>query len=606
MAAMLPRRPPTRSTLLLAAVALGACTLDRGGLGTDVDAGSKRICEPDESEPCPYGGPPSADGVGPCHPGARACLPGGAAWGPCEGEVLPAPAEDCTSSVDDDCNGEVNDGCACAPGDKQSCYTGPPSTDGVGTCAPGNQTCSDDGRSWAPCLDEVLPAAHEDCVTSVDMDCDGSPPPPCSGDTSWVGAVDFAVHDGVLDVAVDDASGAVYAVGFRDGSVDLALSVVDGDAFLQRLEADGTLAWQKAWGSPAKADQATAVAVAPDGSVVAVGVLTGTADFDGQLVTSAGGEDVFVTRVDPTGAVLWVQRLGDEDDEVALDVAVADDGSIEVAGAYRTDTDAFGDLSLVGKGGWDGFVAHLDGSTGAIVGALRVGEDVLDQTVNGVATAADGRFVITGRFDGAVKVGNKTLVGKGSGDVFVAQLGDNGLEWARAFGDGSLQEAFEVAVSRSGVVAIAGRYQGTIDFGDGPLPTANGDDGWLAVFDDKGTLVFSRAAVGVDADLVTAVGFDPFGNVLASGIHRAGVDLGGLALPGSNVDFDVFVVKYDPTGAPVWGKTFGPTYDQIATSLAPTAAGGALVGGLFAYVADFGMGQVAGQGWAGFVVEMAP
>lgn len=58
----------------------------------------------------------------------------------------------------------------CTEGAKQSCYSGPADTEGVGVCKPGEQTCAQ--GVWGTCKGEVIPAAKEIC-NGHDDDCNG-------------------------------------------------------------------------------------------------------------------------------------------------------------------------------------------------------------------------------------------------------------------------------------------------------------------------------------------------------------------------------------------------------------------------------------------------
>jgi hypothetical protein len=61
---------------------------------------------------------------------------------------------------------------ACTAGESRACYTGDPSTQNVGPCTGGTQTCDASGN-WGPCQGEVVPKG-EVCANSVDDNCNGT------------------------------------------------------------------------------------------------------------------------------------------------------------------------------------------------------------------------------------------------------------------------------------------------------------------------------------------------------------------------------------------------------------------------------------------------
>jgi hypothetical protein len=165
-------------------------------------------CDDRQGQPC-YDGPPKTLGVGICHAGVHSCERDGdgpRAWGTCEGEQTPAPAEICGNGLDDDCDGFIDEAdgsdehCqvrpACAPGavelcgngldddcdgyadegcpaltsGRQTCWTGSLDTRKVGTCKDGAQI--EMGGYWGPCTGEVLPQ-REVCGDKLDTDCNG-------------------------------------------------------------------------------------------------------------------------------------------------------------------------------------------------------------------------------------------------------------------------------------------------------------------------------------------------------------------------------------------------------------------------------------------------
>lgn len=122
-----------------------------------------------------YTGPGPTRNIGLCVDGTQSCASG--SFGSCLGEVVPT-TEIC-DNVDQNCNGtrdEQADGGAL----RQSCYTGPGGTSGVGRCTPGNQSCVSGAYSGA-CTGEVLPAAEtcngvdDNCNNRTDELSDGGP-----------------------------------------------------------------------------------------------------------------------------------------------------------------------------------------------------------------------------------------------------------------------------------------------------------------------------------------------------------------------------------------------------------------------------------------------
>ena len=111
--------------------------------------GQTRLC---------YSGPMDTLNVGLCRAGVRKCV--GSRWSACQGEVLPT-AEICDAK-DNDCDKQIDEGIS------RKCYTGPPNTEGIGTCRPGAQLCVKGG--WERCSGEVLPEAE--LCDGKDNDCD--------------------------------------------------------------------------------------------------------------------------------------------------------------------------------------------------------------------------------------------------------------------------------------------------------------------------------------------------------------------------------------------------------------------------------------------------
>ncbi|WP_437685999.1 fibrinogen-like YCDxxxxGGGW domain-containing protein [Sorangium sp. So ce176] len=90
----------------------GSAASGGGGDAAASGGGGGRPCDPGSQDAC-YGGPPGTLNRGACRAGVRACDEQGEGYGPCAGQVLPAP-DRCDTAEDEDCDGVVNKGCTYA------------------------------------------------------------------------------------------------------------------------------------------------------------------------------------------------------------------------------------------------------------------------------------------------------------------------------------------------------------------------------------------------------------------------------------------------------------------------------------------------------------
>jgi len=128
-------------------------------------------------------------------------------------------------ALDTDLNGDgkSDEVSQCTPGETQGCWPGQESTQGVGACKDGTQSCSDSGEfgTWGECKGAVTPTT-EQCGNGVDDDCDGKVDcqdpdcPPCSvtfySDNTWTAPT------GVTVVWLSGTGGGGGGGGFGTGS----------------------------------------------------------------------------------------------------------------------------------------------------------------------------------------------------------------------------------------------------------------------------------------------------------------------------------------------------------------------------------------------------
>jgi hypothetical protein len=153
--------------------------------------------------------------------------------------------------------------------------------------------------------------------------------------------------------------------------------------------------------------------------VVVIGQLTGSADFGGGVLTSAGASDVFVVAFAGSGAHLWSKRFGDASEQDAAEVAVDANGNVLVAGAFMGSL-AFGGPALVSAGGYDAFLAKLDSAGNHVWSRQAGGLDA--QYGHTVAVDPSANVAFGGYFFQSIDLGGAPLTTQ-SGDGFLALYG---------------------------------------------------------------------------------------------------------------------------------------------------------------------------------------
>jgi hypothetical protein len=258
----------------------------------------------------------------------------------------------------------------------------------------------------------------------------------------------------------------------------------------------------------------------------------------------------------------------DEEGAEIAGIGVDRNGNVYVAGDLESGSGSFdfGGGPLTGAGGRDVFVASFDG-TGQHRWSKRFGNGA-EQRAHGMAVSPEGLVGLTGSLEGSADFGGGVFKSAGKSDAFVAVFDGAGQHLAsHAFGDPGDQHGELITFGTQGELALAGSYEGAIDFGGGPLPTGKAPRKYLAAYSDNGpgasprySFSFSKA-LPADVTLgALAVGADGF---YVAGSFRGSADFGGSTIKSHEPDdksaaaTDAYLVKLDTTGKNVFTRAFG-------------------------------------------------
>ncbi|QQR86433.1 MAG: gliding motility-associated C-terminal domain-containing protein [Flavobacteriales bacterium] len=356
-----------------------------------------------------------------------------------------------------------------------------------------------------------------------------------AGSVVWLVQAGGSAIDRSGKVAIDGA-GHLVVTGQFLGAADLFGSAFTSvanstDFFLAQLSmADGSSQWVRTGGGAAFGDLASGVAIAPNGTVVAVGEFQGTSDFDGTSLTSMldpntllPSVDVFVAAYTTTGTPLWLKHGQAEFTDRALDV-VADANNNFYVGGQFSDTIQF------------------------------------DQVHNNAMSSA----------------------------IFLLKLDAAGNEqWFRRCGGGTLNQLRDMQVTSGSQLLVAGDLQGDMLYMD-PVPqtvAAADDYNYFLLRVDAGGTLLSDTAVGsqnpvalraVDQRADTVAVFGEF-ECQFTGLSQFYNGTGLFMATGPQ---DLFVAKHRFSNWQVLqAQQFGGKEDKSAAGIASLPNGDVVFGG---------------------------
>jgi uncharacterized repeat protein (TIGR01451 family) len=323
--------------------------------------------------------------------------------------------------------------------------------------------------------------------------------------------------------------------------------------------------------------------------------------------TPNGSNDVFVTKLNASGSnIVYSTYLGGGGDEFAGSIAVDSSGNAYVTGVTDSQNYPAVNAAFSANAGFqDVFITKI-GPTGATLGySTYLGGDG-DDIGNAIAVDSGGNAYVTGQTyslgtgsgpfptmpNNAYQTHNNGLA-----DAFVAKFSSSGaLVYSTFLGGSSSEKAIAITVDGSGNAYVAGEvrdddavppafpasdfptlnaYQSTFNPGATDPYTAGNSDGFVTKLNAAGTgLIFSTFLGGGGDDAVSGIAIDPSQRVYVTG-ETSSTNFPTLngAQPAinnpDNSEFpspDMFVTAFQNTGSTVLYSTYlgGSDFEYLA------------------------------------------
>ena len=431
--------------------------------------------------------------------------------------------------------------------------------------------------------------------------------------------------------AATDASGNSYVAGFTESDdyprvgTGTRGHAASADAFVTKVAPDkGRLVWSTHLGG-VDLDMANALTLDKAGNVYVVG-RTGSPDFPtahalrgaltGRGCTGVPCHDAFVTKLSPTGRVVWSTYFGGSGSEEATGVSVDSSGvyvtgitdspdlpvKTALQGTFQSSCE--GDLPCP----YDGFVTKLTPDGDSLVYSTYLGGKATDSP-RGITVDTSGSAYVVGSTSSTdfplAKAFLSTLGGKACGpppgepcrSAFLTKLTPSGgsASYSTFLGGRGHDDGYSVAVDGENRPYVTGSTQSSdfptraplqprlnnrACFSEQPLELC--DDGFLTAFDAGGqALRYSTYLGGRAEDQGLNVDASPTGEVLVAGRtdstdfrvtrNAAQRRFGGY--------IDGFAMRLRPAGTILWSSFLGGRDADRATGISFGLAGSAHVTG---------------------------
>jgi len=457
------------------------------------------------------------------------------------------------------------------------------------------------------------------------------------GGGGGIGSVDAHGPDGSLDSRADggiDASPDLVFDAQADTHLDAQADVyleaqADGPAVYDAAILLDIVAADTARDAPAVVDLApdisagtcsinyavsfnpalASMGVGPDGTLWTTGSIYNPFNFGAGTVSSSGGADVYLNKVNPTTGLATASftfGFSGGGDQIGNAVAVAGNGNVGLVGQYagEIDFDSQGNNSLSGfskvAGAAMGFYAVFSGAssgtTATFINAhnVDVGTGAL---LNVASNPNQNSLAICGKTSALVLASTKasglltstTDTYGGSMDIVVAVVSavDGTITWGRQFGGVGDQVCESLAMDNSGNVIMGGTYNGALTFDTHALPTVATTGlslPFVAILNSSGVATAAATWGTSGISDIYGIAVDSSSNVIIGGAIGANIDFGGS--PDITITdrgrTDAFVAKLNSSLIPQWAFSYGDaTYDQAVKALAVASTGDVYIGGGF-------------------------
>lgn len=391
-----------------------------------------------------------------------------------------------------------------------------------------------------------------------------------SGNLVWVKSIE---GDNLYsEVSIDlDFNGNCYISSYFNASFDADFgvglntlnSLGGSDVFMIKINSSGNFVWAKQFGGTGN-ERIGNVHIS-NANLYLSGRFESSVDFDPSagtnMLTSAGGRDGFLIKLDTIGDFYWAKAFGGSGNDWARDFATSSSEDIYITGNYSNTVDfdlSSNTLELTSNGNEDIFVCKLN-SLGEFVWAKSIGGTASERPNKLVFTDNNSSIYIVGFFGSTVdfdpNIGLNELTSNGDIDAFVLKLDNSGnYVWASNIGGILDDEGLSISEDDQSNIIVGGSFQETATIlplisnpANSSLTSSGNLDAFICKFDLNGIVQWSQNIGGTGNDRCFDLSLSGSTNLYVTGSFEASVDFdpsNASSLHTSLGGEDAYLVKF--------------------------------------------------------------
>ncbi len=317
----------------------------------------------------------------------------------------------------------------------------------------------------------------------------------------------------VISSVFETSDGSILVSGNSNSNISGEKTEVcrgEYDYWLLKLNADGTILWDKTLGGDGWDSPSTFIEV-NDGNYIVAGS-SGSSLSGDKTDISRGDDDIWILKMTPTGVVLWQKTIGgNSKDGISQFVQTLDNGFILTGTSSSTIS---GEKTENSYGLSDYWVVKLD-ENGTIQWQKTIGGSGMD-FASCILETNDGGYILGGGSNSNAS-GLKTENSRGGFDFWLLKLdGTGNIEWQKTIGGNANDFLGLIYKCQDNGYFITGSTSSPIS-GDKIENSKGGNDAWVIKLDENGVMQWQKDIGGVDDDLLGCVKQFPDGSFLLGG-----------------------------------------------------------------------------------------